>query len=175
MYIRTKTRTNKSGRKYTYAYLAEIKQRRNHPKQKVIKYLGRVYKTERTANNTPKILPSESFNEMILALIKKELENHDFKETAQKTVKKEDLEIDLGKLTVTNAKNSKQACIQLNQGMLCSYTLKNLLSYQPPKEDIKRIGKHFAKTVVEAGIQASQPIIIEIFKKLQTIINNKQQ
>ena len=175
MYIRTKTRTNKSGNTYIYAYLAQIKQRRSHQKQKIIKYLGRVYKTERTANNLPLISHQYSFNEMIFSLINTELENHGFKEISPKTLKKDIIEVNLSKSTVINIKNNKDICVQINQGLLCGSTLRSLLLYQPPKEDMKRVGKHFAKTVVEAGIQASQPVIIEIFKKLQTMINSKQQ
>ena len=175
MYIRTKTRKNASGRVYTYAYLAHIKQRKSHPRQKIIKYLGRVYKAERIGTKAPQITPSDTLTEMVMTLIKTELENHGFKETNPKTLRKDDIEVNLNQATVINSRKNKRACLQLNQGILCDNTLKNLMAYQPPKEDMKRIGKHFAKTVVEAGIQASQPIIIEIFKKIQTMINNKQQ
>ena len=174
MYIRTKTRKNKSGNTYAYAYLAKIKQYKKHPKQKIIKYLGRVYKPQKTNNNQLEV-PLKSLNKTLLNVLKIELKNHDFKEYEANKLKKDDILVNLDEMTIKNQKTYKKVCIHINQGVLCDYTLTKFLKYKPPKQDMKTVSKNFAKTVVEAGIQPSQPIIIEIFKIIQTMINNPKQ
>jgi len=175
MYIRTKTRTNKSGKSYTYAYIAEIRQRkRSHPKQKILKYLGKVYKVKRTANKTLKPKPTSS-KERIKELLISELKNHGFNLISQEILENESIEVNLNEITVKEKNTDKNICVQLNQGLLCTETLQKIINYEPPKEDMKRISKHFAKIVIEAGIKPSEPEIIEIFKQIQTNPNNDQQ
>jgi len=174
MYIRTKTRTNKSKNTYTYAYLAVIKQRKSHPKQKIIKYLGRVYKFHKGSNNQPNIPQEASFQDSLKELIKTELKNHNFNEISPSRLISNGIEIDLSQTTISNTKTNKKACIEMNQGITCKETLKKLLDYKPPRDNLQRVSKHFAKTAIEAGIPISDDII-EVFKKLQTMINDPQQ
>ncbi len=174
MYIRTKTRTNKSKNTYTYAYLAVIKQRKSHPKQKIVKYLGRVYKFYKKSNNLPVIAPESSFQDSLREIIKTELINHDFNEISPDKLKNNDIEINLDQTTIINAKTNKKACIEMNQGLMCEETLKKLLYYKPPKDNMQKVSKHFAKTAIEAGIPISDDII-NVFKKIQAMINNPQQ
>jgi len=173
MYIRTKTRTNRSGKTYTYAYLAEMRQIRSKSKQRVKKYLGRVYVVERTSREKSTFVQS-SIAEMLREIMKTELKNHGFQEKGLKYALN-DLEIDLETKTIINTATKKKACIQLNQGILCDETLTSLLEYKIPKENIQRIGKDFAKKAIESGLEASNEAIIEVFKKIQTMINNAQQ
>jgi len=175
MYIRTKTRTNKSGNTFTYAYLAQIKRPRKKPKQKIVKYLGRVYTFSKIGTKQPVINLNQTMQDLFYSLVKAELENHGFSEIAPQKLRNEGIEVDVNQTTIINKNTGKRACIQLNQGILCEETLKNLLEYSPPQENIKKISQHFAKTVIEAGIQAPETVMVQIFQKIQTMINNKQQ
>ncbi len=174
MYIRTKTRINKSRKKYTYAYLAEMRQIRSKPTQRVKKYLGRVYAVEKIIKQQTKEWP-QTLQEMLKEMIRRELKNHNFEEKGQDRWMNGDLEVNIDAKTVKNTLTEKKASIQMNQGILCDETLKKLVEYAIPKENMKRVGKDFAKTVVEAGLEASNEVIIEAFKKIQTMINNAQQ
>lgn len=175
MYIRTKTRTNKSGNTYIYAYLAKIRRPRKKPKQKIVKYLGRVFTFSKTGSKQPEINLNQPLRNLFCSLIKVELENHGFREIAPQKLRNEGIEVDMSQVTITNKNTGKRVCIQLNQGMLCEETLKNILEYSPPQENMRKISQHFAKTVIEVGIQAQETIIVQIFQKIQTMINNKQR
>ncbi len=173
MYIRTKVRTNKSKRSYTYAYLAEIRRKRGKPKQKIIKYLGRVYIFPKKENNEVILNNNNDLKEIFYSLIKTELINHDFKEVKGK-LNKEYIEVDIKQATIINSKTNKKACLKLNEGVLCEETLKRLINFDPPKQTMKEISKYFAKCVIEGGINAPEAVLIQIFQKIQTMINTKQ-
>lgn len=175
MYLRTKTRTNKSRKSYTYAYLVKIKQYKHHPRQKIVKYLGRAYTFPKKENPGREIPQGTTVRETLVSLLKIELKNHYFIEKAQNILQNGDIEVDVNKQTIINKQTGKKACIQMNQGILCEETLKKVVLYQTPKEGMKKVSKHFAKTIVEAGIQAPEASIIEVFKQIQTMINNPQQ
>ena len=174
MYIRTKTRTNKSNNTYAYAYLAQIRRKKSRPKQKILKYLGRIYIAQKIGTKQPEITLDSPLRDIFSSLLKTELENHGFKETVPLSLRNWDLEVNLGNITVSNLKTGKKVCIQLNQGILCEETLKNLVEYSIPQENLKGIRQHFAKTIVEAGIQAPETVMVQIFQKIQTMINTKQ-
>jgi hypothetical protein len=174
MYIRTKTRTNASGKTYTYAYLARMKSLKRHPKQKIVKYLGRVYTPKKQEDKLQEIQEG-SWRTMLENLLKNELKNHGYKEITPKKLQDTEIIIDLETQEVKTLKTGKRATICMNQGLLCNETLKKVVRYRPPKEDIKTISKHFAKTIVEAGIMASNQTLMVIFKKIQTMINSPKQ
>ena len=109
MYIRTKIRTNNTKKSYTYAYLAEIRRKRGKPKQKIIKYLGRVYAFPKKENNEVIINLGDSIKDIFCSLVKTELQNHDFAELKEK-LNKEDIEVDLKQSTIINSKTNKKAC-----------------------------------------------------------------
>lgn len=174
MYLRTKIRTNKSKKSYVYAYIAEIRRKKGKPKQKIVKYLGRVYIFPKKENKEAIININGSLEDIFSSLIKTELQNHDFKELKEKLVK-EDIEIDLKHATIIHSQTGKKVCLKLNEGILCEETMKNLIEFNPPKQTMKEISKYFARRIVECGLNAPEGTLIQIFQKIQTMINTKQQ
>ena len=53
----------------------------------------------------------------------------------------------------------------INDGYLCSLTLKNLLEFGP-EGDEQQDGYRFARAFVEAGIKVPQGIFVALFGKL---------
>ncbi len=152
MYIRTKVRKNASGNSYIYAYLARMKHpKKAKPRQKIVEYLGRVYEMERKENKSPKI-EGLRLKDMLKAMVITELENHGFVESTKEIFQRGDIEVNLSTLAIKNIKKNKNACLKLNQGILCHKTLKNVMEYKPPKEILPKIARNLAKTVVEAGL-----------------------
>lgn len=151
-----------------------MRQIRSKPKQRVKKYLGRVYTVEKIVQERKAEWPT-TIQEMLKEMIRRELKNHGFEEKGQERWMNGDLEVDINAKTVKNTLTGKNVSIQLNQGILCHETLTRLIEYTIPEENIKGIGKDFAKSIVEAGIEASNESIIEVFKKIQTMINNAKQ
>ena len=60
-------------------------------------------------------------------------------------------------------RNGRNVSIQLNEGFLCSYTLKNLLNFRFKGD---QAGYKLASAFVEAGICVPQELFIKIFEKL---------
>ena len=87
---------------------------------------------------------------------------------------KEDIVVDLNQVKITNKKTNKKVCLKLNEGILCEETLKRLIEFDPPKQTMKEIGKYFAKCIIECGINAPETSLVQIFQKIQTMVNAKQ-
>lgn len=174
MYIRTKTRKNASGNSYVYAYMARMKHpKKAKPRQKIVEYLGRVYEAERKENKSPKI-EGLRLKEMLKAMAITELENHGFSENTKEVFKRGDIEINVSALTIKNTKKNKNACLKMNQGILCHKTLKNLIEYKPPKEILPKIARNLAKTIIEAGLPGDPQSTILVFNEIRSMINNDQ-
>ena len=175
MYIRTKTRKNASGNLYIYAYMARMKHpKKAKPRQKIVEYLGRVYEIERKENKSPQI-EGLRLRDMLKAMVITELENHGFVESTKEIFKRADIEVNINALTIKNTKKNKNACLKLNQGILCHKTLKNIIKYEPPKEILPKIARDLAKTIIEAGLPGDQQSTILVFNEIRSMINNDQR
>ncbi len=189
MYLRTKRRKNKEGKERAYLYLAKIIYRKKGrpPKQKIIAYLGPVI----AGMNSKKVQPEP----------KNWTENASFQETLKKTMSstllasgffchlpgvflKEDQHerviVDINNQTIQNKRGLK-VCLALNNGFLCDFTLQRLLSQNLPETTEKGLGKHLAKSLIEAGVEIEKELFFILFQKLkdglrnQTKPNNSQQ
>lgn len=160
MFIRIKTRKNGK-----YAYLVKNKwlKTKKYPKQEVVKYLGKVI-TPKKYSKTILNIDNLTFKEAIIHLLKTELTNHKFKEKNNIFIQK-DILIDLKTKTIT--KNLKPISLELNEGFLNNYTLKELLNFkyktkQPPLTQ----GHTLANLLISAGIKLSPSKFLKLFKKI---------
>jgi len=161
VYIRIKNINQKP-----YAYLVESKKSKNGPRQKVKKYLGRVYEFEKQEVDNNAISSKSKIN-FLSSLVLPELVAIGFKEKT-KEYKLQNLIFDHKKLTLskqTKSKTVKDAIISLNDGYLCSFTLQRILKFKK-KGDLREDAEVLAKYFLEAGIKISQENFIGYYKLL---------
>jgi len=176
VFIRVKTRTNKSGNKYSYAYLVQNKWRKKGPKQTIKQYLGRVYNYSKQKDQKLKdflnIKPiKEYFNEnkikqIILDLIKLELYKHNFKQIRENLWNNQNSFVDLENFKVYND-NKKGICLTLNDGILTDYTLNKLINFKSKKDNEIETGKVLANTFISTGISIEKEIFVKLVQKIQ--------
>lgn len=157
-----------------YAYLVEnrwYKRRVNGnglgSRQKVSKYLGRVYGFDKTENidflTFKKIEDLEEYlrdsisnrAKIIKDLIEWELFRH--------SINKEEFTIDFSNKKITNKKNNKgnhkEVSLKMNEGFLNSFTLSRLFGLRSGDS------YHLAKCFVEAGIEIPKELFVGMFGK----------
>lgn len=146
-----------------YAYIVENEWKRNGSRQKVRGYVGRAYRFDLKSNsdflqfkkieNFENYVHNNDFIEIINDLVEWEL----FKFG----ISKENFSIDLNNMRVQ--KKSKDVALLINEGFMCSTTLKNLLEFKAENEETD--GYRLARAFVEAGIKVPQEIFVALFAK----------
>jgi hypothetical protein len=135
-----------------YAYLVKNEWKKGKVKQKTVKYLGRANKYE-----SGKI--SEFMNVNPLAsILSNSLTNAGFSDK----LKHEKVTVSLQRKKVLNGR--KEGAIILNEGILSSQTLQELLNYEPLNEE--RPGVRLANTLQNAGIKVTNECFINLYKVL---------
>jgi len=166
MYIRVKPIKNKE-----YAYLIQNKwdKRKKKIKKKTKAYLGRIYKPLKSQENPSKIDFDFPKNKIILNLLERELYSHGFKKQ-NKNWENKGLVVDLFNLKTYNKETQKPITLQINQGFLNEFTLKDLLNFKLPSS-IKEInkGKFLAKKLLLSGISISPQEFISLFKRYKNL------
>jgi len=162
-----------------YAYLVENKwYKRRHkgknkgPRQKVSKYLGRVYPFNKVNNNDfltfKKINDLEQYlknnsnnkNQIFRDLVEWELFRHN--------INKKEFTIDLNnkkiikgarksKISGTNSVGKKEVSLRMNEGFLNSFTLGRLFNLKSGDS------YYLAKCFVEAGIEIPKEVFVGVF------------
>jgi|TARA_B100001964_G_scaffold235436_1_gene295532 hypothetical protein len=157
-FIRTKKIDGKE-----YAYLVEnkwykrkVKAKGRGPRQRVSKYLGRVYYFNKTNNN-------DFFNYSDIKDLEQYLKNNKNKifrdlvewELFRHSINKNDVTIDYTNKKII--KNNKEVSLRINEGFLNSFTLKRLFNL--------RAGNSYflAKCFVDAGVEIPKEIFVGIF------------
>ena len=146
-----------------YAYLVENSWTRKGARQKVAKYLGRVIKPESVKSesladflkidDTKEYVKNTDTKEIISDLVKLELASHNL----DIEIKFEDNEILDGK--------GKKIVLQINDGYLCSETLRQLIDYDS-KKDAR--GVRLAELIVAAGLKIEPDVFISLFAKTRS-------
>lgn len=146
-----------------YAYIVENHWKTNGSRQKVKGYIGRIYRFNLVNNvdfleylkieNIQNYIENNDKNKIINDLIKWEL----FKFG----ISNQEFSIDLNNIKIQ--KNNKDVVFLINEGFMCSLTLKNLLKFKPSDEQID--GYRLARAFVEAGIKVPQEIFVGLFGK----------
>ena len=147
-----------------YAYIVENKWLKKGSRQKVKSYIGRVYRFElRNDVDFLKHNKIENFQSYIENNDKNIIINEIIEwELFKFGISKEEFAMDLNNIRIQ--KNKKNVALLINDGFMCSVTLKNLLDFKPQSDETD--GYHFARAFVEAGIKVPQEIFVGLFGKL---------
>lgn len=183
MYIRPK----KKG-KHNYAILVECRRVRNRgrprkktkgisfaskPKEFIIEHLGRIIAPEKTGKKAKINGYGERPKEIITNLLTAELFRHNFVKNNYVFKYKETI-VDLKNFAVyryCSNKKTKPLVLQINEGFLCGYTLKNLLNFKPKEdEDSEKMELRFSKIYLEAGLTMNEGVT-----KLFSLLTEKQE
>ena len=151
-----------------YAYLVENRwYKRRHkgknkgPRQKVSRYLGRVYKFNKEKdidfysfkkiNDLEQYLKNNSNNKnnVFRDLIEWELFRHN--------INKEDFTIDFSNKKILNNKTNKEVSLRMNDGFLNGFTLNRIFNLN------SRDSYYLAKAFVEAGIEVPKEVFVGLF------------
>ncbi len=148
-----------------YAYVVENTWKGKTSRQKVKCYIGRVYRFS--------LLKDIGFLEYLkIGNAQDYIENHDKKKVIMDLaewelfkfgISKQEFTIDFENIIIQ--KNKNNAALMINEGFMCSLTLKNLLEFRT-EGDEQADGYRLAKAFVEAGIKIPQEIFVELFGKL---------
>lgn len=176
MFIRIK-RIKKKDKAYSYAYIVANRwmKRSRRSKQKVKKYLGRVYSLDKLKNNdffkfysiadVKDYVKNNSKKKIINELIRFELINHGFKEQDELLVNeniyfnKKDNE-----LFVNKDNPNKKIVLAMNEGFLCNETIQKLFSRF--EGDEREVGFKLANAFVEAGLKIPEEVFVGIYEKV---------
>ena len=167
MFLRIKKINNA---KYAYLvsnrwYKKKTKGKGKGPRQKVKRYLGRVYSFD-------KIKENDFFNFKNIADIEKYLKSNNKEQVIKDLVEweifrcninKDEFFIDFDNRKVL--KDNKEVSLAMNEGFLNSYTLARLINFKFSHNE-EEAGLEFAKAFVEAGIEVPKEIFVGIFWKV---------
>ena len=148
-----------------YTYIVENEWHKEGSRQKVKAYLGRTYNFNLLNNvsfleylkigNVQNYIENNNKNKIIGDLIEWEL----FKFSISTL----EFSIDLNNIKIQ--KNKKNIVFLINDGIMCDFTLKNLLGFKP-EGDEQNDGYKLARAFVEAGIKVPQEIFVGLCQKL---------
>lgn len=177
MFIRVKRRTNPSGKTYEYGYLVanKYRKRRKIPKQKVKRYLGRVYRFEKIADQEIGSIDAEKtpFVQNIRVLIQNELKNHGFQEK-EGFWEREPCIVNIEQGLCMD-QQGKNICIAINDGFLHTTTITNVIAFKPKEGLEKEIGKQLANALISAGIRPKEAVFISLFRQVMRPINDSHR
>ncbi|MCP3682738.1 MAG: hypothetical protein GY861_08620 [bacterium] len=148
-----------------YAYLVQNTWTERGTRQKVGKYLGKVFRPQKGKNegltgflkaDLSGYIKENSFESIVEDLVRLELFNHEL----------EGFTVDTKGQKVRDSKG-KEIVLELNEGFLCSETLKKLLEYEKGTDE----GFRLAEILLAAGIKVEKDVFIEIFGKM----SNKEE
>ena len=173
MYIRTKKIKDQH---YAYLVSARWSKRKKAPKQKTVKYLGKLKTIKKTKNKTfeqyikkdlEEYLKKTKLKRIVLDLVRCELINHKFKEVKKDVWQLSEAIVDLKTKKVYNLDTKKTLCLEINNNFLTTHTLRNIVDFSsPPNLTNLQIGKSLAKAFLSAGIVLPEPIFLAIFQKI---------
>ena len=147
-----------------YAYIVENEWRRKGSRQKVKGYVGRVHRFNLINNvgflehlkieNIENYTSNNDICNIISHLIEWELYRFN--------ISKSEFSIDLSNKRIQ--KSNKNVAFFINEGFMCSLTLKSLLEFRP-EGDEQADAYRLARVFVEAGIKVPQEIFIGLYQK----------
>lgn len=156
-----------------YCYLVQNKRTRGKPRQKVKKYLGKalLLKSSRELDfftfyqlpqkNLKKYFQKKTIEEILFDLVRLELIKHGFQER-EGFLSSGDLYYNKKKFQVFQ--NKKPLVICLNNGFLCSFTLKRIIDLSRTTSPPPYL---LAKYFVESGLKVPPTVFIEFYRKIR--------
>ncbi len=129
-----------------------------------MKYLGRVHKLDMVDNRDVSPHSRDSFDAILDQIIENNLSNFRFRRH-NKEYLRDNFSVNLETKKVCDNKNKREVSLQMNEGFLNTYTLRQLLNFKP-KGDVNQIAFNLANAFVSAGINLPQDIFIQIYTQL---------
>ncbi len=162
-----------------YAYRVKNRWTEFGPRQKVVGYAGRVYRISKPVQNSnfefkeyiekegldyEKYLQELEFEKTVMDLIKWELHKHGAitNENGQLSIQNISLNLSLNSLN----QNGKEIALKMNDGYLCSYTLKKIFQLGLDEDENEEPGLDFAQVLVNAGLDVPKEIFVKLYEKL---------
>ena len=133
-----------------YAYLVENISTKKGPRQKVKKYLGRVFESENSKERDE--INEKTKKKFIQKLIKEIV----------KTFPKE-IYFSENELRIQKKSNNKEVVLKINEGYLCGYTIQRILKFRR-SQDIQKDGFTLAKHFLDAGLPISQEEFVHYYQ-----------
>jgi len=149
-----------------YGYLVENYWQAGKTKQRVSKYLGKIYTPEKQQDISIPSLP-ETYTDALIEAVAWELSKHGFNRTGKQMIK-DGIIVDFSNHTVRGKSN---AVLKLNEGFLCEHTLKQMVSYIPSSEYPEKEGPRFASMLLEAGI--SKDAFVELYERVHKLFKDE--
>ena len=165
-----------------YAYIVENSWQENKVKQKVKKYLGKVYKFERkkfedeeyelagfigfVGDELEHYLAVAEPKKILLDIVRWELSNHGFKQDVKNIHlwKNDVCRFDEKNIAVTN-EGKAEVALAFNDGLLNTFKLRKLLRLNYTGEE-QEVGYKIAKDLVELGLKVPKEVFIGLFQKM---------
>src|SRR3989338_4060929 len=165
-----------------YAYIVENSWQENKVKQKVKKYLGKVYKFERkkfedeeyelagfigfVGDELEHYLAVAKPKKILLDIVKWELSNHGFKQEVKNIqLWKNNVCIFNEKLIAVINDNKADVAFGFNDGLLNTFKLRKLLRLNYAGEE-QEVGYKLAKDLVELGLKVPKEVFVGLFQKM---------
>ena len=159
-FLRVKKIKNKE-----YAYIVKNEWKKKSSRQKVKGYLGRVHRFSLkndidflqhiNAENTEHYISQNDVKKIISDLVEWEFFRFG--------IDKREFDIDLSNKKIQ--KKNKNVVLIINEGFMCSATLKNLVEFRA-ENDEENGGWKFARAFVDAGIKVPHEIFVGLFSKI---------
>ncbi|HZX12500.1 MAG TPA: hypothetical protein VFE88_03510 [Candidatus Nanoarchaeia archaeon] len=163
-YIRIKDIFNNTGKTYTYAYLVQTTWRkRRPPKQKSLKYLGKLYTFPKIHNHPYCINHSLVLQDLYKDLLTLELLNHGFKKIKSNLYTNNNCYVDTQRFLFYNHQG-KEIVLQLNSGFLCSHSIHTLLHHSLGND--RKAQKSLAKALALTGFSFTPEDFITLHEYL---------
>lgn len=169
VFIRVKNRVY-NGKSSDYAYLVENKWSKYGPRQKVIMYLGKIYKFDFVKDSEFKLLEG-SYKKLLISLFENELKRHGFG-LKNSLFFKDNCYVDLSKLKVYD-ENEKDVVLQINAGFVCDYSLDGLFNLK--FEETDDFKKEFAKKLVLSGLNVRPEVFVNLYKELLVLTKKSKK
>ncbi|HIH42212.1 TPA: hypothetical protein HA246_01070 [Candidatus Woesearchaeota archaeon] len=165
-----------------YAYIVENSWQENKVRQKVKKYLGKVYKFERkkfeneeheltsfiefVSDELEHYLAVVDSKKILLDIVRWELNNHGFKQDEKNIQlwKNEVCRFNEKLIAVTNDSKA-DVTFGFNDGLLNTFKLRKLLRLNYAGEE-QEVGYKIAKDLVELGLKVPKELFIGLFQKM---------
>lgn len=141
--------------------MVQNKHTKKGPRQKVKRYLGRAIRLEPKEETEFELSEEKNKSQMLKSLIVWELKKHGFK-AKDNAYHNKNLSYSPETHQILNKK--KEAAIHLNEGFLCSFTVKRILNFKKTN-DFQKDAHKLAKYFVEAGINIPQEVFIRVYEK----------
>jgi len=165
MYVRIK---KIKGKEYAYLIQSRWRKRNNNgkrgPRQKVIGYLGKVYRFDVkekvdffelfSIKDIDEYVRKNGKEKIINDLVEWEIHKH--------KINKKDFLVDLKDNKIM--KDNKNVVIKINEGYLCGETIRKLLNFRNREEEQQ--GLELAKRFVQVGIKVPNEVFVGYFEKI---------